>query len=336
MVVVPWRQERGRGGGSAAATAVVVKQALPYVRCVGPSWPLSTSRASFEHQALLEQKQYCPQHVPAVHCLDPVHALFCMQFIDSPPHEVLRKRLLDDTPSRCSSSVLPLSPLPLLADHLSTYLADCLFRSSIFCLGSSNSSGGDSGRIGGSELFQTKVSFWSKNRSMCALTEQVIFSDPYSHDPPSPFNRCTPGLEDFAAHIRSDHKLKLFATKLKVKFLSTPQALLHGDLHTGSIMVGSASAFVIDPEFAFYGPMGFDLGLLLGNLLIAFFARAVKAATTTVEGVANEAGSSDFADWILGVIVNMLDSFFSKFELLWGKNLSIVYILGGRAFSFAV
>lgn len=29
---------------------------------------------------------------------------------------------------------------------------------------------------------------------------------------------------------------------------------------------------MIDPEFAFYGPMGFDLGALVGNLLLAYCA----------------------------------------------------------------
>src|SRR3954466_15768356 len=34
---------------------VAVKQALPYVRLVGESWPLPLSRAFFEHEALMEQ-----------------------------------------------------------------------------------------------------------------------------------------------------------------------------------------------------------------------------------------------------------------------------------------
>ena len=34
---------------------VVVKQALPYVRCVGESWPLTLERAYFEYQALTEE-----------------------------------------------------------------------------------------------------------------------------------------------------------------------------------------------------------------------------------------------------------------------------------------
>jgi 5-methylthioribose kinase len=58
-----------------------------------------------------------------------------------------------------------------------------------------------------------------------------------------------------------------------ILFLFSAQALLHGDLHSGSLMATPESMFVIDAEFAFYGPMGFDVGLLLGNLLLAAFAQ---------------------------------------------------------------
>lgn len=32
------------------------------------------------------------------------------------------------------------------------------------------------------------------------------------------------------------------------------------------------TTYVIDPEFAYYGPMAFDVGKILANLLLAFFA----------------------------------------------------------------
>jgi len=48
---------------------------------------------------------------------------------------------------------------------------------------------------------------------------------------------------------------------------------LHGDLHTGSIMVTQDSTKCIDPEFGFYGPMGFDLGAFLGNLILAYISQ---------------------------------------------------------------
>lgn len=38
-------------------------------------------------------------------------------------------------------------------------------------------------------------------------------------------------------------------------------------------MVTFESTQVIDPEFAFYGPMGFDVGAFLGNLILAYFSQ---------------------------------------------------------------
>lgn len=56
------------------AGKVVVKQALPYVRCVGESWPLSPRRATFEARALETHGALCPAHVPRVFLHDEVRA----------------------------------------------------------------------------------------------------------------------------------------------------------------------------------------------------------------------------------------------------------------------
>lgn len=135
---------------------------------------------------------------------------------------------------------------------------------------------------------------------LCRLTEQVIFSDPYKV---SEHNRWTsPYLDRDAEAIREDNLLKLEIAELKSKycicltlffflcisfigicfvyknlcsfrFCERSQALLHADLHTSSVMVTRESTQVIDPEFAFYGPMGFDIGAFLGNLILAFFSQ---------------------------------------------------------------
>ena len=60
---------------------------------------------------------------------------------------------------------------------------------------------------------------------------------------------------------------------LPFRFCERAQALIHGDLHTGSVMVTRESTQVIDPEFAFYGPMGFDIEAFLRNLILALFAQ---------------------------------------------------------------
>ena len=45
---------------------IAVKQALPYVRLVGESWPLPLSRSHYEYQALVHQARLAPGLVPAV------------------------------------------------------------------------------------------------------------------------------------------------------------------------------------------------------------------------------------------------------------------------------
>mmetsp|Transcript_2117 Transcript_2117/g.3997 ORF Transcript_2117/g.3997 Transcript_2117/m.3997 type:complete len:88 (+) Transcript_2117:73-336(+) len=86
---------------------------------------------------------------------------------------------------------------------------------------------------------------------MCALTEQVIFSDPYNT---AQYNHHTaPYLDDFASAIKEDNALKAAIFVMKDKFLASTQALVHGDLHSGSVMSTNTSTFVIDSEFAFYG-----------------------------------------------------------------------------------
>ena len=60
----------------------------------------------------------------------------------------------------------------------------------------------------------------------------------------------------------------------KWQFITEAQAVIHGDLHTGSVMVTETETRVIDPEFAFVGPMAFDVGAIIANYLLSFFAHA--------------------------------------------------------------
>ena len=59
---------------------------------------------------------------------------------------------------------------------------------------------------------------------------------------------------------------------MQAKFCQQQEALLHGDLHTGSFMCTPTTTWAIDAEFAFYGPIAFDVCKMVANLLLAFFA----------------------------------------------------------------
>lgn len=72
------------------------------------------------------------------------------------------------------------------------------------------------------------------NVEMCRVSEQLIFTDPFF---PAPRNRHTsPQLDADVATLHADVAARVAASRLKVKFTQQRQALIHADLHTGSIM----------------------------------------------------------------------------------------------------
>lgn len=257
---------------------VVVKQALPYVRCVGESWPLTLQRATFEANALLEERRLCPEFVPEVYHFDSSKAMIIMRFIE-PPNIILRKALMAG--HRYST----------FAADIATFLAKTLFGTSFLAI-----EGG---------ALRTRVAEWSANSAMCALTEKVIFTDPYTV---CDMNRWTaPHLDSFAEAIRNSSELKLAAALLKGKFLSSTQCLLHGDLHSGSVMASEGVTWVIDPEFAFYGPMGFDIGAVLSNMFLSYFSQSAT-------------NGPNYAEWLLQQTIALHESFIAQFVVLWNSG----------------
>lgn len=106
------------------------------------------------------------------------------------------------------------------------------------------------------------------NEEMCNITEDLVLTEPFIDYKKR--NVITEGLEDYVEeNIYNDRNLQLRAAILKEKFVNDKQALIHGDLHTGSIFVKEGSVKIIDPEFATFAPIGYDLGNVLANLFFA-------------------------------------------------------------------
>jgi 5-methylthioribose kinase len=77
-------------------------------------------------------------------------------------------------------------------------------------------------------------------------------------------------------------------------------------------MVTDDKVRVIDPEFAFYGPMGFDIGMLVGNYLMAHQAMPAH--------IADPAACAAYQDWLLDVIRETWTSFCDEFRRLWATE----------------
>lgn len=264
---------KSQGGG------VCVKQALPYVRLVGESWPLPLDRAHFEHEALKSETAVVPDLVPEIYHFDAGLAVIVMELLE--PHIILRKGLIRG------------QRYPKLAGDIARFAAETLFSTSDLAVTARTK--------------KEHMAIFCLNTELCRITEDLVFTDPYRV---AELNRWTkPQLDDIAAKFRNDAELKVAVQELKWMFLSRAEALLHGDLHTGSIMVTPDETRVIDPEFAVYGPIGFDVGAFMANLLLAYFAQAGHATP----GDDRKA----FQGWILETLEAFWTGFERRFLALW-------------------
>lgn len=215
--------------------SIIIKQALPYAKVVGESWPLTLKRARIEADALKTFGRIAPDYVPEVYYTDDILAVTVME--DLSHLSIARTGFIKG------------ETYPLISKHLGEYLARNLFFTSDYALGPSAKK----------EQVQKYI-----NPELCKITEDLIFTDPFFNAETNEFEA---GLRTSVEAIWQDDELKFQVNVLKKSFLTEAEVLLHGDLHTGSVFADNFETKVIDPEFAFYGPAGFDIGQVFANLL---------------------------------------------------------------------
>ena len=102
--------------------------------------------------------------------------------------------------------------------------------------------------------------FYKGNCELVGVTSQVVFTEPFVIGAENNlWTKRSPKLQQDVHEIQNDEELLWIVQQLKNKFLNSNEALLHGDLHTGSIMVDSKRSVVFDTEFSFVGPRAFDV-----------------------------------------------------------------------------
>jgi 5-methylthioribose kinase len=259
---------------------LVVKQALPYVRA-DPSWPMSPTRNHVEARALAVHGQLSPAAVPQLYDTDPQRYAFAVE--DLSDHRVWRTALNDGERHAAA------------APALGRYVADIAFGTSAL--------GVDA------EALKPLVAA-AINPPLCRITELLVFTAPYTADgrgtvPPASL----PDVADFA----DDSDVVAAMGLAKWNFMTRAEALIHGDLHTGSVMVrgtgdgAGASTKAFDSEFAFYGPVGFDIGQLWANLVLA----AARSAAL---------GDRDEVDWRLAQPVVAWSAFEETLRARWPER----------------
>lgn len=223
-----------------SSSSLIVKYAPPFIKCLGPEYPLTVERGSVEYQALVKFNTASPGCCPKTYFYDTDSRIICMEDLRS--YKDLRREMIQGVCSheavRCIARHIAIVHRENHVAKLSTADMDALLK-----------------QFGYTDLVQ--------------LTEQYVFTKPFTKDDPTNHS-----CEEVSAQVNlvyDNPQILANAEKMKKIFLEKKECLIHGDLHTGSIMVLNDSAKLMDIEFAFVGPGAFDVGCLIANYIMSYY-----------------------------------------------------------------
>ena len=253
--------------------SVVIKQADKLLRSSGR--PLDVDRNRIEAEVLKFYGEVASDYVPKVYYYDEVMCALTMEDIseyENLRHGLMKKKIYKN-----------------FAEDITTFMVNTLIST-----------------------MDIVMNPWKKkedvkkyiNIELCDITEKLVFTDPYTNHFGT--NIVLDESSEFVKkEIYDDEELVFEAGKLKYKFMNNPQSLLHGDLHSGSIFVTESKTKVIDPEFAFYGPIGYDLGNVVGNLFFSYIHSDIV--------MSNEVEKRAYLNYLETTIAEIVDKFTEKF-----------------------
>jgi 5-methylthioribose kinase len=228
----------------------------------------------FEINALKKYASLAQQYVPRLYHVNEDMSLVAMHYYQE--HSTLR------------SGMLKSKYFPFFAEHMADFLATVLFKTSVLYLRSPE---------------KRKLNeLHNKNSELCLLSEDLVFTFPYR---PQRYNYTEPSIHGTILDVWNDDDFQVQMLQLKDIFMNRADALIHSDLHAGSFLINERETIVIDMEFSFMGPMGFDVGCILADLTMFWVAHFERSHDEV------------YQTWIIETMREFMTKFFKKFRLLW-------------------
>lgn len=251
--------------------SVIAKYADEFIRD-SETRELSTKRNEIEYFILDVQNQLAPNSVPEVYYFDQEN--HCIYMEDLVNYQTMRDALKER------------QTFPHFSKNIANFLYHTLFKTTDMVMDSEEKK----------ERAANLV-----NVDMCEISERLVFTEPYRNfQGKNSYHSDNENLVQESLY-NNGALLKEVAI-LKNSFKNNAQSMIHGDLHSGSIFINKDSMKVFDPEFSFYGPMGYDIGNIIGNLTINY----IIAKKTNED--------SAFINWLEVTVPTIVDAFIEVYN----------------------
>ena len=225
-------------------TAVVLKRAFPYMKRMGRSHPTPQGRNLLEFRVLRKLHTICPANAVIPFCYSTDQKAFLMEYMSN--YENLKTRLIGGKVDKVS------------IDYLAKALGQLHKETNVSSMDEDTSA-------------DLRKEF--ENAEMCEIMATYIFGKTF--DPEDADKLVKPKLRHVVQELYQDQRLIQDVTHFRRLYREKKECLIHGDLHTGSVMVPLAKEEdhpkMFDTEFSCIGPPAFDLGFLMAHFLMAYY-----------------------------------------------------------------
>jgi len=264
--------------------AWVLKQGLPVARV--SQFPMDLSRNSLEYDSMKIRYAIVPEYTPRLAFHDPDNNIFVMEDV-----------------SRLKISRFQFNK-NVRFEQYGRMCGECAAKTDFYT----------------SEYYLSREDFRKlmcrfDNTPMRKIMEDGMFLDKFDHPVDSSLG---PEFESFADLFSRDSRYVTELYKLRRSYMSHVDALIHADYHTSNILASDDEMKVIDMEFSFMGPFGYDLGYLAGNLISQYCAACFKPFES-------EEDRREFKAYLLATIKRMYYTYFLTFTNCWNEDCKLRY-----------
>lgn len=265
---------------SNSSTSIIVKQGQDNIRSAQDfQYLLPPSRNQLEAVSLRLRKAIVPQYVPDVYMVDRENNVFIMEDVSYL--------------YPCRQALVQGQLFPGLGSRCGEFMAATAFYTSEFYLPRTT--------------FRALAQCFTNNEMRRVMEEWVfLHRSPF---PPYPETLALrPGLEDPAVMAQTH--------LLRHRYMSSQEALIHSDLHTGNIFAKGEQIKIIDMEYTFAGPCAYDLGYFLTSILSLYCTSFFRSMP---------GGSTAYRQYLLETLAELFVQYRQTFTQLWARDAKADY-----------
>lgn len=258
----------------------VLKQGLSDARNLHSDVGIASYRNECECDTMRILQEIVPEYVPHILFQDRENHVFMMEFIDN--LKAIRFQIIKG------------NEIPNLGFEVGNFLA----RSSFYT----------------SEYYLSRAKFRNlqtqfENTELRQIMEDGIFLNRFGVDlDPNVFD----SWERFR-QISDDPACQTNRLRLRRNFMTHSDCLIHSDFHTSNVFLSDDGIKMLDFEFSFMGPFGYDLGYFTGSLIAAYCAVCFKPYES-------EQARKQCKAYLLSTIKILFDSYNRTFTDCWEKD----------------